>query len=132
MRMELMTLKTFKSEKNKFISLYESILAKQVDYHTEQYKKAHYFIVPLKSDCDYFTRVNPKYRVLFVSENKNKQTDYLKATDVFNNGVSKIRKDKTDPNKFYLYEWGSSYTRDYSAEYKSGKWIFKNIGGTNS
>lgn len=118
----------FKSEKNKFISLYEDLLAKQVHYNTGQYKKAHYFISPFKSDCDYFTKVNPEYRVLFIPEDKHNQTDYLKVTDVFNYGFSKIQKDKTNLNKFHFSEWSGGTSTSFVAEYKNGKWELEMTG----
>ena len=121
----------FKSEKNKFTELYEELLPEYsaiVDL-----KKSSYYFEVFKSDCDYFHHINPKdYKVLFASENEDKQTDYIKNTDVFNFGISKIKKDKAFPERFYIYNWGSSSSTDFSAEYKNGKWQIEVISQTVS
>ncbi|MET3538915.1 ASCH domain-containing protein [Chryseobacterium limigenitum] len=116
----------FRSEKNKFSELYQRLLPEYAG--VPNFKQLHYYFEVFETDCDYFHQVNPDYRILFVSEEKNKKSDYIKVTDVFDYGFSKIRKDKTYPNKFYLYEWGSSHTNSYSAEYKNGKWELEMTG----
>ena len=117
----------FASEKNKFTELYELLLP---DYNAEIMKKLHYTFSVYKSDCDYFHQVNPEYRVLFISENAMKQPYYVRITDVTNGSLSKIQRDDKDPDLFYIYESGSSFTNDYKAKYIKGKWILKNMGGT--
>ncbi|MEY8760675.1 hypothetical protein [Chryseobacterium tongliaoense] len=116
----------FKSEKNKFTELYEQLLP---DYGIEQLKKDHYSFDVYASDCDYFHRVNPELRILFVPESESKQTDYVRVTDVLNGGISKIKRNKNDPNRFYITEWGNSSSSDYSAEYINGKWVLNVVGG---
>jgi hypothetical protein len=122
----------FKSEKNKFTGLYEDLLSQHLGLVKDKLDKLPYFIMPYKTDCDYFQKVNPAAKVLIMPENKDKQPYYVRVTDIFNGGYSKIQKDKNDPEKFYIHEWGSGSTSDYSAEYKNGKWIFTMIGGTIS
>ena len=117
---------------NKFTGLYEDLLLQHLGIVEAKLDKLPYFIMPYKTDCDYFQKVNPKAKVLIMSVSKNKQPYYVRVTDIFNGGYSKIQKDKTNPEKFYIYEWGGGSTNDYSAEHKNGKWIFKYIGGTNS
>lgn len=118
----------FKSEKNKFTLLYESLLPEYSGNF--DFKKTHYFFEVYESDCDYFHQIDPNVRVLFIPEKEKRQTDYLRVTDVSTRSISKIKKDKTDPDKFYIFTSGSSYTNDYSAEFKNGKWLLKIVGGT--
>ncbi|SHK36815.1 hypothetical protein SAMN05444267_100397 [Chryseobacterium polytrichastri] len=122
----------FKSEKNKFTGLYEDLLSQHLGFVKDKLDKIPYFIVPYETDCDYFQKVNPEAKVLIMSLSKNKQPYYVRVTDIFNGGYSKIQKDKTNLEKFYINEWGSGSTNDYSVEYKNGKWIFNLIGGTVS
>lgn len=122
----------FKSEKNKFTGLYEDLLSQHLGFVKDKLDKIPYFIVPYETDCDYFQKVNPEAKVLIMPVSKSKQPYYVRVTDIFNGGYSKIQKDKNDPERFYIHEWGDSSTNDYSTEYKNGKWIFKYIGGTNS
>ncbi|MCU7613890.1 hypothetical protein N0B16_05520 [Chryseobacterium sp. GMJ5] len=119
----------FTSEKNKFSELYLQLLP---TYATDSdFKKKHYYFEVFKSDCAYFHEINPnEYRVLFSQENQNKQTDYLKVTDVFRFGISKIKKNKNNPKQFFITEWGSSSVTDYSAEYKNDKWVLTMVGGS--
>ncbi|MDQ0593951.1 hypothetical protein QFZ37_002320 [Chryseobacterium ginsenosidimutans] len=117
----------FKSEKNKFTDLYENLLPEYSE--RLDFKKRPYYFEVFKSDCDYFRQVNPKeYKVLFTSENEDQQTDYIKSTDVFNFGISKIKKNKMFPERFYIQKWGSSSSTDYAAEYKDGKWKLEVVG----
>jgi len=118
----------FKSEKNKFTSLYENLVNQPLGGIRENLDKMDYFIMPFESDCDYFQAINLEAKVLIFPEAKEKQPYYVRVTDVFNGGYSKIKKDSKNPNMFYINESGMM---DYSAEYKNGKWIIKNIGGTN-
>lgn len=115
----------FRSEKNKFTQLYEDLLP---DYENENLRDQSYFFEVFISDCDYFHQINPKYHVLFVPENLKSQPNYVKITDVSRHGIDKIRRNKNNPNIFYIKQWGSSSMTDYSAEYKDGKWILE-IGG---
>lgn len=115
----------FKSENNKFTQLYEMLLP---DYGTENLRDNNYFFQVFISDCDYFHQIKPKYHVLFVSEDLKLQPKYVKITDVSSYGIDKIRRNKSNPNVFYIKQWGSSSMTDYSAEYKDGQWILK-IGG---
>lgn len=118
----------YKSEKNKFTQLYEMLLP---DYQESlNFKKLHYFFEVYKSDCDYFHQIDPESRVLFAPENERKQTYYVQMTDVIGESISKIKKDKKDPDQFYIYKAGSSYTNDYSVQYKNGKWLIKIVGQT--
>lgn len=118
----------FESEKNKFSQLYEMLLP---DYGTLNFKNLHYSFAVYESDCDYFHQINPGLRVLFIPEKASKQEYYVRMTDVVGGSISKIKKDKKDPNKFYIYTSGSSFTNDYSAEFKNGKWVLEITGGTN-
>lgn len=117
----------FRSEKNKFSELYQRLLPEYAG--APNFKKLHYYFEVFETDCDYFHQVNPDYRILFVSEEKNKKSNYIKVTDVFDYGVSKIKKDKTDPNKFYITQWGKSSSSIYSAVYEKGKWNLTVVGG---
>ncbi|MEC3877520.1 hypothetical protein [Chryseobacterium salviniae] len=53
----------------------------------------------------------------------------MKLTDVTSENISKIKKDKKNPDKFYISTSGNSYESDYSAEYKNGKWKLEMFGG---
>ncbi|MCC3217272.1 hypothetical protein LIV57_18550 [Chryseobacterium sp. X308] len=117
----------FMSEKNKFTQLYELLLP---DYGTVEMKKLHYTFQVYKTDCNYFQGINPGLRVLFIPENKNRQTYYTRMTDVTDQGISKIQRNNKNPDTFYIFISGSSFTNDYVAEYAKGKWVLKNIGGT--
>lgn len=119
----------FKSEKNKFTQLYELL---QPNNGMINMKKLHYTFQIYETDCDYFHQINPEARVLFVSEDKNKQTPYLRITDVTDRNISKIQTNDKDPNIFYIYVSGSGFTNDYAAEYIKGKWMLKDLGGTVS
>lgn len=115
----------FKSDSNKFTQLYEMLLP---DYGSENLHDNNYFFEVFISDCDYFHQINPKYHVLFIPENLKSKTNYQKITDLSSHGIGKIRKNKNNPNIFYIKSWGNSSLTDYSAEYKNGKWILE-IGG---
>jgi len=117
----------YKSEKNKFSELYTLLLpsyAGDLDF-----KKSHYTFEVFQSDCDYFHQINPEIRVLFIPSNDKKKTYYTRITDVRRNGISKMKRDQNNPNRFYISKSGSSYENDYAAEYKDGKWILEIIGG---
>ncbi|WP_445430332.1 hypothetical protein [Chryseobacterium indoltheticum] len=116
----------FKSEKNKFTQLYETLLP---DYGSENLSNKNYYFEIFISDCDYFHQISPKYHVLFSPEDSKSKTDYLKVTDVSSHGIGKIKRNKNNPNIFYIKEWGNSSSTDYSAEYKDGKWILEIAGG---
>lgn len=118
----------FKSSKNKFTELYELLMPQYAD-GTSDLKKQHYTFTVFENDCDYFHQVSPDYRILFIPESDNKKTYYTKMTDVTRLGISKMKKNKNEPNKFYISNSGSSYVNDYSAEYKNGKWELEMIGG---
>ncbi|KFF12408.1 hypothetical protein IW15_12720 [Chryseobacterium soli] len=121
----------FTSEKNKFSELYQMLLPTYAT--TLDFKKMPYYFEVFKSDCDYFHQINPtEYRVLFSPEDKNRQTGYIKITDVFDFGISKIKKDKKDPNTFYINKWGSGSFSDYTVEYKNGKWEVELVSQTVS
>ncbi|KFF00847.1 hypothetical protein IX39_09560 [Chryseobacterium formosense] len=115
----------FKSENNKFTQLYEMLLP---DYGSENLRNNNYYFEVFISDCDYFHQISPKYHVLFVPEDLKLNTNYVKITDVSRHSIDKIRKNKNNPNIFYIKVWGTSSMTDYSAEYKDGKWILE-IGG---
>lgn len=117
----------FVSEKNKFSELYQALLPEYAA--APDFKKMYYYFEVFKSDCDYFHQINPDYRVLFYSEIKNKQTDYVKVTDVFDGGISKIRRNGKYPDRFYISRWNNSSSSTYVAEYKNGKWSLEIIGG---
>lgn len=120
----------FSSEKNKFSELYQMLLP---SYSTMvNLKKLPYYFELFKTDCDYFHQINPtEYRVLFSPEDRNMQTGYIKSTDVFDFVISKIKKNETNPNLFYIKTWGSG-SSDYAAEYKNGKWEVELVGQTVS
>ncbi|MFP3598703.1 hypothetical protein [Chryseobacterium sp. SIMBA_029] len=119
----------FTSEKNKFSELYQMLLPTYAT--TFDFKKMPYYFEVFESDCDYFHQINPtEYKVLFSTEDENRQTGYIKITDVFDFGISKIKKDKKDPNKFYINKWSSSSSSDFTVEYKNGKWEVELVGQT--
>lgn len=118
-----------KSEKSKFTSLYEELLPKHFVFDENNLKRMHYFFTPYESNCEYFQKINSKFRILILPNN-SKKTDYLKVTNIVQDGFSKIKRDKKDASKFYISTFGSSSTTDYSAEYKKGKWIFTIISQT--
>lgn len=115
----------FRSEKNKFVQLYEMLLPQYSGI--ENFRNRHYSFEVFRSDCDYFHQINPSIRVLFLPENKEKQSDYTRVTDVVNWGISKLKRDKKNPHQYYIDTWGRSSSDDYSAEFKDGKWILTNI-----
>lgn len=119
----------FTSEKNKFSELYTLLLPSYAG--DMDFKKSHYTFEVFQSDCDYFHQINPEIRVLFIPENDKKKTYYTRITDVRRNGVSKMKKDQNNMNRVYISKSGSSYTNDYAAEYKDGKWTLEMIGGIN-
>lgn len=116
----------FKSENNKFTQLYEMLLP---DYGDENLRDNNYFFQVFISDCNYFHQIKPKYHVLFIPEDLKLRTQYQEITDVSSYGVGKIKKNKNNSNIFYIKEWGTSSSTDYSAEYKNGKWILEIVGG---
>ncbi|MDR6923766.1 hypothetical protein [Chryseobacterium sp. 2987] len=118
----------YKSDKNKFTQLYELLLLNN-GYGEENQDKRNYSFLVYESGCDYFHQVNPGFRVLFISEDKRKQTAYTRITDITDGGISKIQKNAKNPDIFYIYEFGSSSSNDYSAEYKNGKWEIQWVGG---
>lgn len=118
----------FRSSKNKFTELYALLMPQYAEGESDL-KKQHYTFLIFENDCDYFHGVNPDYRILFIPESDKKKTYYVKITDVTSYSISKMKKDKKDADKFYISESGSSYERDYSAEYKNGKWSLETIGG---
>lgn len=120
----------FKTEKSKFTSLYEELLPKHFAFDENNLKRMHYFFIPYESNCEYFQKINPKFRILILPNN-SKKTNYLKVTNIVQDGFSKIRKDKKDANKFYISTYGSSSTTDFSAEYKKGKWVCVMVSQTN-
>ena len=118
----------YKSGKNKFTQLYELLLLNN-GYGESDQKKRNYSFLVYESSCDYFHQVNPEFRVLFIPENKRKQTAYTRITDITDGDISKIQKNAKNPEIFYIYESGNSSSNDYSAEYKNGKWEIQWVGG---
>jgi len=118
----------FTSVKNKFTELYELLLPTYAQT-TVDLKELHYTFTVFESDCDYFHQVSPDERVLFSPESDRKKTFYVNMTDVTRGSISKIKKDKTHPDRFYISKSGSSFVNDYSAEYENGKWVLNVIGG---
>ena len=119
----------FKSERSKFTSLYEELLPKHFAFNENNLKRMHYFFIPYESNCEYFQKINPKFRMLILPNN-SKKTNYLKVTNIVQDGFSKIKRDEKDANKFYISTFGSSSTTDFSVEYKKGKWVFTIISQT--
>lgn len=118
----------YRSEKNKFTELYEMLLPTYAG--APDFKKDPYYFEVFKTDCDYFHQINPgEYKVLFIPENEDKQSYYVRFTGVCDFGISKIRKNKEFPERFYINKWGSSSSTDYAAEYRNGKWELEIIGG---
>jgi len=122
----------FKSEKNKFTGLYENLMSQHTGSLQENLKNRDYFISAYETDCDYFQKINPEHKVLIFSENPEKQPYYVRSTAIFGTGYSLLKKDKTNPQKFYINEAGSGSVTGYSAEYKNGKWVFTFISQTVS
>lgn len=118
----------YKSEKNKFTELYEMLLPTYAG--TPDFKKDPYYFEVFKTDCDYFHQITPgEYKVLFIPETEDKQSQYVRVTDVYHFGISKIRKNKEFPERFYINKWDNSSSTDYAAEYKNGKWELEMVGG---
>ena len=120
----------YKSEKSKFTDLYQQIVNRKINYLEEKTKKLHYTFECFETDCEFFQKVNPVSRVLFIPKEENKQTNYLKITDVTYQGISKMKKDKKNSNKFYISDWTSSSSNEYTVEFKGGKWIIEMISST--
>lgn len=118
----------FTSVENKFTELYKLLLPTYA-HTTVDVKELHYTFTVFESDCDYFHQVSPDERVLFIPESDRKKTFYVNITDVTRDSISKIRKDKANPDRFYISKSGSSFENVYAAEYKNGEWILKIIGG---
>ena len=116
----------FKSEKNKFTQLYEMLLP---DYGSEDLSNKNYCFEIFSSDCDYFHQINPKYHILFSPEDLHSKTNYLKLTGVSSHGIGKIKRNKNNPDVFYIQSWGNSGMTHYSAEYRNGRWILEVGGG---
>lgn len=117
----------YTSEKNKFSELYETLMPRYAT--TFDLKKMSYYFEVFKSDCDYFHKINPnEYRVLFSPEDKRDQTHYVRFTDVFDVGFSKIKKNKTDVNRFYIHKWSNGSSSSYAVEYINGKWEVELVG----
>jgi len=121
----------FKSEKNKFTELFEELIPKYAVMEGQDLKKMNYFFAVYDNDCNYFQEINPEFRTLIVPEKEEKLPYYLQVTDVINGGISKLKKAPENDNQFYISEWGSSYTNDYSVEFKNGKWKIEIISSTN-
>lgn len=118
----------YQSGKNKFTELYEMLLPTYAS--APDFKNDPYHFIVFKTDCDYFHQINPsQYKVLFAPENKNKESHYLRSTDVYHFGISKIKKNKAYPERFYIEEWDSSSSTNYAAEYRNGKWELEMLGG---
>lgn len=118
----------YKSGKNKFTRLYELLLLNNGYGEADQRKRNYSFLV-YESGCDYFHQVSPEFRVLFIPEDKRKQTAYTRVTEITDGSISRIQKNAENPGIFYIYESGSSFSNDYSAEYKNGKWEIQWVGG---
>lgn len=118
----------FRSEKNKFTQLYEMLLPQY--YGIENFSTRHYSFEVFESDCDYFHQISPSLRVLFLPDDKEKQTYYTRITDVVRRTISKLERDKKNPNKYYIDTWESSSSTYYSAEFKDGKWVIENMMST--
>lgn len=118
----------FKSQKSKFTQLYELLLSNNI-YGDEGWKERNYSFSVFQTDCDYFHQVSPEFRILFIPVDKNKQTYYTRVTDITEETISPIQKNKMNPNSFYIYKSGNSYKNDYSADFKDGKWILKVVAG---
>ncbi|AZA89740.1 Uncharacterised protein [Chryseobacterium nakagawai] len=115
----------FRSSDNKFTRLYNQLVsdtfvgAEKLDYEFQVYQ----------TDCEYFHQINPPQKILFVPEDKKKQTYYTKVADIIEETISPIQKNKKNPNSFYIYKAGAFYKNDYSADYENGKWVLKVVGG---
>ncbi|MFC3757063.1 hypothetical protein ACFONJ_13870 [Chryseobacterium tructae] len=115
----------FKSSKDKFTLLYESLLPNaSIDSEKKNYEFQVY-----RSDCDYFHQINPVQKVLFVPEDKKEQTYYTKVSDIIEEMISPIQKNEKNPARFYIYKVGSYFKNDYAADYENGKWVLKVVGG---
>ena len=119
-----------KSGKNKFTMLFEELVPKYAAVEGQDFKKMNYFFDVYSNDCEYFQMINPELRTFFVAENKNRLPYYLRVTDVIDGGLSKLKKDPKNPEKFYIMKWGSSSTYDMAVEFKNGKWQIEIISGT--
>lgn len=122
----------FKSEKNKFTTLFEQLLPGYALAEGQSLKKMNYFFSVYGNDCEYVQTINPKQKTLIVSKNKDKLPYYLKVTDVIDGGLSKLKRDPKNPEKFYIMMWGSSSTNDLVVEFKNGKWHIDVISSTVS
>ncbi|PWN60972.1 hypothetical protein [Chryseobacterium viscerum] len=62
----------------------------------------------------------------FIPEDKNKQTAYTRVTDVGRTYISKLFKDKKNPEKFDIYILSKGQELSHSLQYKDGKWGLPN------
>lgn len=119
----------FKSEDNKFTALFEELLGEYASYEGQDFAKLKYHFDVYETDCEYFQSIQPKLRTIFTSKHDKKKPYYLKHTDVVHEGISKLKADRFNGDKFYVRKWGSSFSNDLVVEYKDGKWIIEMIGG---
>ncbi|WP_288462626.1 hypothetical protein [uncultured Chryseobacterium sp.] len=114
-----------KSEKGKFISLYEEIIDLDASIYCNS--ENHYSFELYDSDCEYFQKVNPqKRRVLILSKTQAYQLndDYRSLLGTFYGRIKK----GSDEKIFYIpYSKKSSGGR-IIAEFKNEKWsIFEDL-----
>ncbi|MFC3158159.1 hypothetical protein SAMN05443633_11035 [Chryseobacterium arachidis] len=114
-----------KSEKGKFISLYEEIIDLDASIYCNS--ENHYSFELYDSDCEYFQKVNPqKRRVLILSGTQAYQLndDYRNLLGTFYGRI----KNGSDEKTFYIPYFKKSSGGRIIAEYKNGKWsIFEDL-----
>ncbi|ACU07718.1 hypothetical protein FIC_01270 [Flavobacteriaceae bacterium 3519-10] len=120
----------YKSKKNKFTLLFEQLLGEYGSLERQDFTKLKYYFDVYETDCEHFQSVNPKLRTIFTSKSERKKSYYLQHTDVVQSGISKLKKDPINADKFYVEKWGSSFSNDLVVEFKNEKWIIKMIGGS--
>lgn len=110
----------FQSEKNKFSVLYEKFI--ESPWRDIVYKKPNYDFAVYYSDCEYFHQIDPKIKVLFLSNDPEKNSAYVNVTDFEEKGKVDIRRDQKNKDMYIVnYNVGKNeFTFCY--EFKNDKW----------
>lgn len=115
----------YTSENNKWSEFYNHAMIFEGPSTMSEYGKEYlkYTFSFFKGDCDYLHQMSPSFRVLFIPEDKNKQTAYMRTANLKVTYFSKLFQDKKNPETFSL-STQKQKRQDllYSLEYKQGKW----------
>lgn len=118
----------FISEQSKYSKLYEEIWNGTFTNFQPHPANTPFTFSTLETDCEYFQKINSKTRVLILPENFDKKTAYLQVTNVCHEGISKLKRNKNNPERFYFEKYDSGSITTYAAEFKNGKWLLEIIG----